>query len=172
VCKECSDEEWKIYKNLYLDKLDKQLNFKKIIYIFSPASILTRSASVFAGTDIDNYEYFFESARRYRKEYIQYFNQKGLFSHNSNLFFSQLKNDQIDPEQAAKRTAQYKNGMPLPQLNKLSCLDLNDAPIFKIYQSVFWEKIQNTIIDLLILITYCMFFLFLSIRSIQKYDVR
>jgi ABC-type transport system involved in multi-copper enzyme maturation permease subunit len=169
---ECSNNEWQIYKNLYLDKLDEQLRFKRILDIISPASLFTHSASVIAGTDIDNYEIIYEMARQYRNKYIEYLHGKGIFSNNSQLYFSQIKNEDIDPVKTIERFAGYRQGKPYPRLDKLPSLDLSDAPVFNFQVSIIFNEVKNIIGDLIIQLIYCLLFLSLIIRSIHKYDVR
>ncbi len=126
-----ADDQWRLYRTLYLDKLDRQLHFERFLELFAPASSFTHTISILCGTGIDNLDEFMSRAREYRREYIRYLDSKGVFSNNARLFFSRLTSEDINPNAAAIRFARYeKDPESIPRLNNMPPLNLADAPVF------------------------------------------
>ena len=167
---ETANNEWLLYQNLYLSKLDKQLRHKRMLDLVSPAALLSYVTSIFARTDVDNFENFLKQAREYRNKYIRYLDEKGIFSTNAQLFFSRLTKDQIDPAATARRLAQYeKDRSSVPWTQNMEPLDLGDAPAFKAKDV---SSISNTVLPVLLLIIYFIILIEYAGHRLQTYDVR
>ncbi|MGB9586598.1 MAG: ABC transporter permease subunit [Armatimonadota bacterium] len=167
---EAADNEWSLYRTVYLSKLDKQLRHKRMLDLLSPAALLAHATSVFARTDIDNYEDFLSQAREYRKRWVEYLDSKGIFSTNAQLFFSRLTKDQIDAAATARRIAKYeKDPDSVPWTQNMEPLDLRDAPAFKPKDTA---DFSNAILPIFVLILYSAILIQHAERRLGTYDVR
>jgi len=167
-----ADGEWQLYKSLYLDKLDRQLHWKRLIDLISPAALFTHSAAVLSRTDIDNFEDFMKQAREFRNQYIGYLDGKGVFSTNAHLFFSRLTREQIDPAETERRLAQYaKDPSTIAWIRNQPPLDLTDSPRFKTQAYAVLDDVGKAGGTLFLLILYAVVLLALSDWSLRAYDV-
>lgn len=168
-----ADTEWGLYKSLYLDRLETQLRWKRLLELFSPAALFTRSISVISRTDIDNVEDFLYQAREYRQQYLAYLDQKGIFSTNAQLFFSRLSREDIDPSATAWRLAQYaKDPNRIPWIQNQSPLDLSDAPVFGARKPMLITDSEEAARTVLPLIIYIALLVIWTGRSFSVYDPR
>ncbi|MDZ7305419.1 MAG: DUF3526 domain-containing protein, partial [candidate division KSB1 bacterium] len=168
-----AEKEWQLYKRLYLDKLDEQLRWKRLLELSSPAALFKHAVSVLSRTDIDNAEAFLEQTRQYRQQYLAYLDQKGVFSSNAHLYFSRLRREQIDPVDTAQRLAQYaKDPNSIPWTRNQPPLDLADAPVFKVQAAALVEDLAKAIRNLLPMMIYFVVFLIWAAAALKSYDVR
>jgi len=170
---ESADQEWSLYESLYEDRLNAQVRLKRVLDSLSPAALFSRCVAVLARTEVDNCERFFERAREYRRAYIGYLTQKGIFSTNAQLFFSQLRSDQVDPLQTAQRIAAYlKDPRSIPWSDKLPSLDLSDAPIFEARGSPLGADSSDVTGSAFALLICALSVILWASRSLRSYDVR
>jgi ABC-type transport system involved in multi-copper enzyme maturation permease subunit len=170
---DCADTDFREYKTLYSDNLDKELSRKRTLDCFSPAALFFHGASVLAQTDIDNIDGFYEQARRYRDQYFAYLDQKGVFSTDPQLYFSRLRRDQMDPVATAIRMAQYaKDTSSIPWIASQPLLDLRDAPVFTVQESNLIPDIMKTVSTAGFFLLYLSVIFIGSGWSIKLYDPR
>jgi ABC-type transport system involved in multi-copper enzyme maturation permease subunit len=168
-----ADREWQLYKSLYLDKLDRQLEWKRLIDLISPAALFTHAAAVLSRTEIDNFEDFMNQVREFRTQYIAYLDGKGVFSSNARLFFSRLTREQIDPRETERRLAQYaKDPSTISWIRDQSPLDLTDSPMFRTQAYAVLDDVGKASRALFLLILYAVVLLALSGWGLRAYDVR
>lgn len=170
---EAADKGWKLYQGLYLEKLEAQLRWKRLLDLSSPAALFKHAVAVLSRTDIDNTEAFLEQARQYRIQYLAYLDRKNVFSNNAYLFFSRLRRDQIDPVDTARRLAQYaKDPSLIPWTRNQPPLDLADAPAFTAQASPLGHDLVRGTRGFLPLLVYFVLLLVGATASLKTYDVR
>lgn len=164
--------EWRLYRSLYLDKLDRQLHFARFLELLAPAASYSHSISILCGTDIDNLVGFMDQARQYRRQYIRYLDSKGVFSQNAQLFFSRLTSGDIDPNATARRFAQYqKDPGSIPEPDNLPPVDLADAPVFTSQQFNLISDLGNASLAAVPLIVFFLALVAWSGMELRKYRV-
>lgn len=170
---DCAERTFHKYSEFLLSHLDRQLELKRIIDLFSPASIFTHAAGIVSRTDIDNIDNFYRQARRYRTEYLTYLDQKGVFSANAYLYFSRLTREQVDRAATEQRMAQYaKDPASIPYIDDQPPLDLRDAPVFTSQESAIGGDAARSLLVLTPLALYFIVILILSGIILRSYDPR
>lgn len=167
-----ADDEWNLYRHLYLDKLDSQLHFERLLELFAPAGTFSHSVSILCGTDIDNLDRFMGQAREYRREYLRYLDEKGVFSNNAQLFFSRLTSNEINPDATARRFALYaKDPSEIPQPDKLPPLGLSDAPGFADRKFSLSSDLGRAALEAIPLVVFFLGLLVWAGEEMRKYQV-
>jgi ABC-type transport system involved in multi-copper enzyme maturation permease subunit len=170
---DCAERTFNKYSEFVLSHLDRQLGMKRVIDLFSPASIFTHAAGIVSRTDIDNIDNFYQQARRYRTDYLTYLDQKGVFSTNAYLYFSRLTREQVDRAATEQRMAQYaKDQALIPYIDDQPTLDLRDAPVFTSQESALRDDAARSLIVLTPLALYFILILILSGIILRSYDPR
>ena len=82
-----ADQIWAV-ANRHIARKREQFWLGSIFNAVAPAHHLRRALTALAGTDYAAHAEFMEECRRYRQALLDDFRNKGLFSHNINLFFS------------------------------------------------------------------------------------
>jgi|GEM_PF-3978828 len=170
---DCAEQTFNKYSDFVLSHLDRQLGLKRVIDLFSPASMFTHAAGIVSRTDIDNIDNFYRQARRYRTEYLTSLDQKGVFSANAYLYFSRLTREQVDRAATEQRMAQYaKDHALIPYIENQPPLDLRDAPVFTSQESALGDDAARSSLVLTPLALYFILILVLSGIILRSYDPR
>jgi hypothetical protein len=170
---QAAEDGWKRYQQLYLEPLEKQASFKYALDLFSPAAMFKRSASILSRTDVTNYETFFQEARRYRSQCIEYLDHKAVYTINAHLFFSRLKKEDIHPEATARRIKLYQQDPSLvPWIHSLPPLDLSDAPTFQPTEASFLADISRISLHVGLLLFSSIVLAVAAVGPLSRYDVR
>lgn len=116
----------------------------------SPASAMTHATMSFADTGIGSFVYFIRSARAYKERFIAFIEEKAPDIRQS--FFTE---DDL-------KTFEMKREKP----------NLNEIPVFTYQKMSLASVLQETIVDILLLILLALLFFVGTYVSFLKYDVR
>jgi ABC-type transport system involved in multi-copper enzyme maturation permease subunit len=102
-----AEEIWNIVKQQEARKAG-QAELSAALSSASPAFNLSAIFTRLAGTDYRQHERFLESARRYRRTFLNNFERKGYFGENAIKFFSRRDPEEISEEQYQARKSEYR----------------------------------------------------------------
>ena len=102
-----AEEIWNIVKQQEARKAS-QAGLSAALSSASPAFNLSAIFTHLAGTDYQQHARFLESARQYRRAFLNNFEQKGYFGENVIKFFSRRDPDEISEEKYQTRKAEYR----------------------------------------------------------------
>lgn len=176
---------WEV-KHLYISDLFKQKRLANNLSRISPISLYENVMSALAGTDATDSQYFFDRARTYRNDIIEYMRSK---TNNFSLpsYFTPCSEE--DMEECERLYARVKKAREagnkaeqeaaydvfVKWLDRISAtqpsLDLRDMPQF-IYQPAVIGDLRKAILDLGLLVFVNVLFFVLSFVLFVKYDVR
>ena len=173
---EYAEKEWRILEN-YLNQLEKQAKFYRILSFLSPASIFDNLSSGLVGSDYKAFKSFLKKARIYRQQILSYINSKGGFSSLS--FITRKKEDELLSDEEFKkkyrleRNYKIKN-YSLMDFSEYPPLDLSDMPRFSsssFFNSV-WKALNDRKVEILYLVFLNLFLFLIAYISFVRYDVR
>lgn len=137
-----ADKVWDVYRD-YLEKNPlRQARLVKNISRISPAYVYYNSTATLSETDLESILRFMSQARQYRREVIQYFENKEAFS--SRLWFADDKGK----------------------------ADVDDLPRFSERRQEILVSLKRTLPDVLILFGLNVLFFLGAYASFMRYDVR
>ena len=163
---EYADKVWHV-ENDYLDMLKKQKNISDIFFRFSPISVFEMLISGLSRSDVASSENFYEQAREYRNQLINYLANKNAFS--AIRYFATVKEDFLfnveNIEDYGVLREKYVEDKAVP-------LASEDIPRFQFQSEEVVTTIQRFLSDMTLLcIMGILFFLCASV-ALLKYDVR
>lgn len=122
----------------------------------SPASIMNHVTMSFADTGMGSFDHFLRSARAYRERYIAFIKEKGPdIGETFTIIITDEDGNLI--EDSIKST-------PKPNLNEI--------PVFTYQKMSLASVVQETLIDILLLVLLSLLFFIGTYVSFLKYDVR
>lgn len=170
---DAAEYSWRQYQEIYLLPLRRQATLNHALDLVAPAAMFRRCTSVLSRTDVDNYESFFERAREYRHQCIDYLDRKGVYSNNAHLFFSRLAKEEINYEATAQRMERYKKDRSfIPWIDQQPPLDLRDAPSYTLTEANLVGDASRIALELGLMLLYCVLLGTTGIIVLNKYDVR
>ena len=140
-----ADRIWNVYNGQH-ETLERQAAIADAISLLSPSNHLRRVMTSLANTGYHVYGDFIDSARRYRRQMIGNFEQRGYFTKNALGFFTRRPAADVDDEMYQQRTAFYRQQAaqgrrseefmgphhwgPLPEDQILPFAYISDSPDF------------------------------------------
>ena len=138
-----ADKAWQIRKRYLDENLNRQSLLVLNISRISPTAVYYNAAAILAETDLGNYWQFMEQAQQYRREWVEYLQDKKIFS--SRRWF--IGKDSQEP------------------------LDLSGMPIFKEQTERIGDSLQRALPDIMILVVLNMLFFMGAFISFLRYEI-
>jgi len=173
-----AERAWQVEKG-YLESLRKQRSTSNILARFSPVSIYEILISGLAGSDVAGSDRFFEQAKEYRRQIIEYLYNIDAFS--LIRYFSTVKDEDIEDladfkiedfpnlqeylNKYFKMRDEYIREKPLP-------LNIENIPKFQFKYESTIETIKRILTDIALLSIMGIIFFLLAFVSFIKYDAR
>ena len=160
------DKEWRLRKN-YLESLIRQKKLAEMISRISPLSMHEHIISALSRSDLASFERFYQQAAEYRRQLLDYLDQKNAFS--SIRYTSSVKEEHLfyvkNSAEYSELRKKYENVKALP-------LNLDDLPRFQYISENFPDTLKRILPGVVLLsITGILFFL-CAFAAFLKYDVR
>ena len=121
---------------------------------FSPASAMTHATMSFADTGLSNFDHFVKAARAYRERYIVFIKEK------------------LPENTLGTATFEDKDGFRTFERPKQEKPNLNEIPVFQYQKMSLASVVQETIVDILLLVLLCLLLFIGTYVFFLKYDVR
>ena len=170
---EYAEKSYDRYNSSIINRLERPLYWKRVLEFISPAAFFTHSIAILSRTDYDNVLDVYEQMRRYRKQFIAYLDQKGVFSTNSHFYFTRLSKEQIDREATEFRILQYeKDSASVPWTRFQSPLNVSDAPVFGAQQSGLLADVENSAEKMISAPLFLVILFFWTAQNLRYYDPR
>ena len=138
----------------YQQRQQSLANFAITLSRISPASSMTHATMSFADTGLGSFDHFIRSAQAYRERYIAFIKKK--VPDNIAGTFIVIDEDDL------KTFEILKSEKP----------NLNEIPVFKYEKMSLASVVQETIVDILLLVLLALLFFIGTYVSFLKYDVR
>jgi ABC-type transport system involved in multi-copper enzyme maturation permease subunit len=151
----------------YLESLVSQKKWTEWLSRLSPISAYENLMSALARSDLSNLEHFSRSAKDYRQQLVDYFQNKKIFS--SVRFFGTMKLEDVFE---IKKNIEYGRALMRYADRNPEPLDLSDLPSFQDRQENVLVSLKRMLPDLLLLIGAGFLFFICAFMAILKYDVR
>jgi len=175
---EYAESEWHVERS-YLESLKKQKGVSNILARFSPVSIYEILISGLARSDIAGSERFFEQAREYRRQIIDYLYSINAFSlarytssmedEDINNLFDLKKEDFPNSRERLNKYRimrdEYFKKKPLP-------LNIENIPKFQFKYENTIEPLKRILPDIALLSIMGIIFFLLAFVAFIKYDAR
>ena len=139
---EYADKIWQIRKTYLDENPNRQSLLALNISRISPTAVYYNAAAILAETDLESFWQFMERARQYRREWIEYLKDKGIFS--SRRWFTSEFDDPFD---------------------------LSGIPRFKEQNEGIGSSLQRAVPDIMILAVLNLLFFMGSFISFLRYEI-
>ncbi len=190
---ECADKKW-VFQKEYIDKYVVQMRLAKRLALLSPTDVFRQVASALCRTDADTRSLrFLESLRRYRDDFIDYLEDKNLFS-SYEYFTRQPPETFMDVDEIVRvrsggqfnSIAEYRqwrkeggDGSPLEkvpipgtEITDYPPLELTDMPVFEWKSPSMLGGLRQSMGKIAGIIIVGVVLFFLTFVYFVRYDVR
>jgi len=191
---ESAEGRWLLEKE-FLDRQDRQRLLAERLSMVSPAQVFQLLSSSLCRTDVESYKRFMESTRRYREELIQYLRNGNLFDSykfftavdpnvmmTTDEYYNYRTGGRIKTEAEFEQWLKdnpgkswnsiYTRDRPSVDRASLSLLDLSDVPRYKGVPGGVALSLQDSLVELAILVCVSVMLFYLSFIAFLRYDVR
>jgi len=191
-----ADKKW-AYQKAYLESLAHQARVAERLSAISPAGVFRILAAAVCSTDMRSHENEMDRIRQYREVFIRYLQSKNIFASFRYITPAPPEMFQTEDQLIEKRTggefktvpsfeawaAQqkdaraawqklYKNKVPGDEPSQFPFLDIPDMPGFQERPKSLFTGLENSILNIALLVIEAILLFYLGNVAFIRYDVR